>query len=247
MPSTSTVKSSPSASTNLFVLELGGSQVGFLQSADFPSGTEIKARFSTGMNKAFYDWVGQCAAGTRLGKSGSVGTVNYQNREIVRVAWKTGHITHINFPALDAASKNACTVGITLGIQGGGNDAPRSVTPHNVRRPTFLSSNFRVSIDGVDCTRVSKIDAFSLLSSGKQSLTLTVLEAHAGDFRKWLATPKAKTGSIDCLSPDLRTSIFHIAFTNLTITKIDPAYSVGNHTATVKLQFAGPKFSAPGA
>ena len=65
MPAAPGVKTATSASTNLFVLELAGTQVGFLQNADFPTTTQLTAQFSTGMSKAFYDWIGQCVTGTR--------------------------------------------------------------------------------------------------------------------------------------------------------------------------------------
>jgi hypothetical protein len=234
----------PSSATQLFILEVGKERVGFLQSVDFPTTTQLTAQFGTGMSKSFYDWVSLCCQGMPVPKPGSLGTLNFQGKEIARVAWNSGQIGELGFPALDAASRNPCTIGITVDIRNAGVAASSSVPSMRVQQKRLLSCNFRLEIDGVEGSRVKTIGAFGL-RHGRPSgpLVLTVSELHAGTFRAWQGAPGAKNASLDYLAPNM-TPLLTLKFNNLTIAGIDPAFPMGNANATVRLKFSGLSLAA---
>lgn len=232
------------SATHFFILDIGKERVGFLQSVDFPTTTQLTAQFGTGMSKSFYDWVSQCCQGRPLPKPGSLGTLNFQGNEIARVAWNFGQLGELGFPALDAASRNPCTIGIRVDIRNADVAASSSVPSTRGQQKPLLSCNFRLGIDGVDGSRVKAIGAFGL-KHGKPSgpMVLTVSEQHASTFRAWQGTPGAKNASLDYLAPNL-TPLLTLKFNNLTIAGIDPAFPIGNPNATVQLKFSGLSLSA---
>jgi hypothetical protein len=142
-------------------------------------------------------------------------------------------ITETRFPVLDGAAREPAYLGVTFHpervelrrVRG-----PRLVAAIGDQQKRWLPSSFRLEIDGLDCSRVNRIESFSVkqtvrpLQIGGQRLpelepvslelsNLTVLIAaeHAGPFMAWHedAVVRGRRGGerdgvIELLSPDRR-------------------------------------------
>ena len=102
----------------------------------------------------------------------------------------------------------------------------------------WLSSDFRLQIDGVDCSGVSRVEPIHIqvhvaenLAAGSafleiDNVVLTVAASHSQDFRYWHddfviqgnnAENKEKSGALDLLTPNLNDSFFTLLFNHLGI------------------------------
>ncbi len=96
---------------------------------------------------------------------GAVVLVDFNQKVLKRLEFVNARVTEIALPALDAAaSKETASLLVTLvpdmvRVVPGSGTAPSFIA--NKARP-MLASNFRLSIDGLDTTRVNKIDALVL-------------------------------------------------------------------------------------
>src|SRR5437588_2334025 len=117
------------------------------------------------MSKAFFDWIKATVGRSYTRRNGAIGIADYNLKETARMSWVNGLISEIGFPALDAASKDAARLSVKFApeytrlTQGAG-----AVTSPGkaVMEKKWLSSNFRLQIAGLDCTRVNKIEAFTI-------------------------------------------------------------------------------------
>jgi hypothetical protein len=104
----------------------------------------------------------------------------------------------------------------------------------------WLASNFRLTIDGLDCSFVNKLDALVIKQevAGKEptniefpNLVFTVAESHAESIYQWHedfvikgnnGQENEKTGTLEYLTPNLSTALFTLDFHGLGIFKATP-------------------------
>jgi hypothetical protein len=160
-------------------------------------------------------------------------------------------ITEIGFPALDAASKDAAEMTIKFAPEFTrmltGPSKKIALSNDAAKQKKWLPSNFRLEIPGVNCTRVSRIDAITIKQTvGAQrggirggandevtTLTATVEASHSADFSNWMkstsqspnSTGNKKPGQLDFLSSDGREAFFSLRFPSLSIRRLTPANS----------------------
>ncbi len=154
------------------------------------------------------------------------------------------------FPALDAASKELAYVTLWLAprsilsdkkVQGAG---PVAFAP---KQKLWLASNFRIQIEGLDCTHVSRIEPFSIrrkievvtaAGGGAElipgpvdfpNLRITMSAAHAASWLAWHedfvlkghnTAAFEKSGSISLLTPNLQTELTRLELEGLGIFRI---------------------------
>ena len=148
-------------------------------------------------------------------------------------------ISEVGFPALDGSSKDTGYIVVTFTPEAiqvrPGEAKPASV---DQKAKNWLQSDFRLVIDGVDCSKVASIAPFSIqhtvttdsggeardLSSkpGKlvfPDLHVTISEAAADSWNEWHrdfvingnnSQEKEKTGKIELLSRDMKTVLLRI-------------------------------------
>jgi hypothetical protein len=151
-------------------------------------------------------------------------------------------------PKLDVASNNPAYVTVRLAPE-----LTRDVTPPMTLPPvspvpdTFLSSNFRLNIAGLDCTKVSKIDSFTvnqhLVGETRTNATeanllefpnlrIELAAVSAESWRAWFrsfvidgnsSAANEKTGTLSFLSPNLAAMLATISFHNLGIFRLENA------------------------
>jgi hypothetical protein len=100
-------------------------------------------------------------AGVKYRRGGSIDM--HGRSSTTRLVFTDALISEIGMPALDAASKDAATMTVKLSPsttrrETGGAAAKPAVS----RQKTWLPSNFRLEIAGLDCTKVSAVGALTI-------------------------------------------------------------------------------------
>ena len=218
---------------------------------------EITISCGSGMSKGLYDWIKNSFDHNYTRKNGSVVAANFNTEELSRLDFFNALIAEIGFPALDAAAKDPCKISLKLKPEytrykagAGGKISGGSYTVDQAKQKQWLTSNFRLRIDGTDCTRVNKIEALTVKQKNVANpvgemrdyeqepanleipnLVVTMPESHSKEFFDWHTRfvingengdSMEKGGTLEYLSSDLKTTLFTINFEHLGIFKISP-------------------------
>lgn len=155
----------------------------------------IEAGFS--LDPSFYDWISGTVDGNAPRKSGAIVMADHNFNERSRISFQDALISEVTIPAMDATGGRE-TGNLRVVVQpesiknvpsGGG----KLSAPSRGKQKTWSPANFRLSIPGIDCSRVKKIEAITI----KQ----TVAASSVGEFREPLKEP----GKIDY--PNIRLTI----------------------------------------
>jgi phage tail-like protein len=218
---------------------------------------DITVNCGTGMSKGFYEWVKASFDHNYQRKGGAVITADYNFKEHSRLTWYNGLVSEIGFPALDAASKDAAKMTIKVKPEftrvattsGGPSVSGKYAINPNVQKK-WLPANFRLKIDGLDCTRVNKIEAIVVKQKiidnavGElrdyeaepahleiPNLVVTLAESHSKEFYDWHedfvikgnnGDDKEKGGTLEYLTPNLQEILFTLTFKHLGVFKLTP-------------------------
>jgi len=219
------------------------------------------------MSDTFYDWIASLFDRKPARKNGAVSFQDYTGAEKTRLSWNGGLLTEVGFPALDAASKAIGRLTVkftpeeTKQAKGSGT---KTGTIGQKQQKAWQTSNFRLAIDGVDCSHVSKVGALTITQKIVQdqigevrdaqhepgnleipNLVVTVSEAHAADFRTWHEEfvikgnndqTQEKQGKLEFLGPNLKDVICSLTFRGLGIFRISPSKSVSGAAAIATLE-----------
>jgi hypothetical protein len=218
---------------------------------------ELSITCGSGMSKGLYDWIKASFDHQYTRKNGAVIAANFNTEELSRLDFYNALISEIGFPALDASSKDPCKITLKMKPEytrykagTGGKISGGTYTVDQAKQKQWLTSNFRIRIDGTDCTRVNKIEALTVKQKNVANpvgemrdyeqepanleipnLVLTVPESHAKEFFDWHQAfviqgqngqSSEKGGTLEYLSSDLTTTLFTITFVNLGVFKISP-------------------------
>jgi len=124
---------------------------------------DISISCGTGMSKQLYNWVKDSFDMKFARKSGELQAADFSRTVRSTLSFSNALIAEIGMPALDAASKDAAKMSIKFSPEttryqlGGGRFAGNPKV-----QKQWLPANFRLKIDGLDTTRVNKIDAISI-------------------------------------------------------------------------------------
>ncbi len=166
--------------------------------------------------------------------NGAVISTDFDYKEVSRLNFFQTLVTAVTIPELDAGGKDACHFDIELtpeytrtALGSGSTTKPDVVT---ARLKTCLVSNFRVKIDNLNTTKVSKVESFTLRRSvvantvGEMrdqkeaarltipNIKLTVASSTSKDFTDWLedfvvkgnnGQEKEKTLMLEIMTPNL--------------------------------------------
>jgi SAM-dependent methyltransferase len=127
---------------------------------------DITVNCGAGMSKGFYEWIKTTFALKGSPQNGAVVMTSPSGQAESRLEFYNSLVTEVGFPALDASSKEACSLTIrfapefTRYAKGGGKVEPKIAT-RAVQKP-WLRSNFRLQIADLDCTKVNKIDGLTV-------------------------------------------------------------------------------------
>jgi phage tail-like protein len=214
---------------------------------------DIALNCGPGMSKDLYDWIKAMIDRNFTRQNGAVVATDYNYKELTRVNFFNALLTEVGFPALDASSKDPAKLSIrftpesTRHQRGGGTYAGGQKVPFQKR---WLSSNFRLQIDKLDCTRVNKIEALTVKqqlvahSVGASrdyqtepshleisNLAVTLPEANAETFYNWHESfvikgkngpEEERSGTLEFLGNDLKEVLFTLELKNLGIFRLTP-------------------------
>ena len=256
-----------SATAGSFLLELGGESfpvtsleggaaVGVVLTAAPAAGAHFRGKHLSGVRfepiaivassrraRPLFDWITTAWQGTLTQKNGAVIRVA-TGRPRAKREFVNAILVETTVPMLDGASKNPADFTIRLAPE-----RTRDVTPPTTLPPggsstskdaLFLSANFRLDIAGLDCTRVSKIDSFTVkhdpaLAAGVPefpNLRIELSAASADTWRTWFqrfvidghsGATDEKSGSLSFLNANLATVLATINFHNLGIFRLESA------------------------
>jgi phage tail-like protein len=272
-----------------FVLEIGGETAGYMSSVSggnayanvvkqpSPASPIVKkhigqtstepiaVQLGIGMGKPLYDWISSMLRGEPKRMDGAVVGVDTQLKAVHRLDFSGALLTEVTFPKLAAGSNDPALMSLVLTPEQTVLSKPSgSVVPASTKRKTVVASNFRFELEGLNSSRVTKIDAFtvrqklvadsvgefqepSVSPSELEIPDLTVtLSANGSEtweqwFEEFIVQGKhderyEKRGRIVVLGPDLREELLEIKLSNVGIFALRRLDTASNKEAVVQLE-----------
>jgi len=212
-----------------------------------PKYEEFAVQIDLDLARALYEWIAASWAMNYQRKDGSIVSADYALTSKSERQFFHALLTETTFPALDAASKDPAHLTIkfapeyTKTTKASG----KLTTPAKQAQKKWVASNFRLELDGLDCTKVSAIDSFTVKQAiatddigdardyvkepGKlefPNLRVTMPEAAAATWQTWFDDfvingnnddAKEKSGAIVFLSPDRKAELARVNLFNVGI------------------------------
>ncbi|MGH8103493.1 MAG: hypothetical protein ACREJQ_03115 [bacterium] len=239
-----------------FALILDGSHAGYLQSYEggATKADDIVVRCGAGMSKGMYDRMKAAFDQNPMRKTGAIVAAEFNYKEQSRREFTNALITEVSFPTLDGASKDPAYMTVkfepetTRQLPASASAAPLPLP--SAKQKKWLCSNFRLAIGGLDCSKINKIDAFTIKQGIKQTmqtqvrtatkeptkldypnLTFSVPASASDSFSNWhedFVTQRnngpanRKNGSLIYLDSDMKTELFTLTFKGLGISNVSP-------------------------
>jgi phage tail-like protein len=213
------------------------------------------------MVQDIYDWIAASWKQNYSRKDGSVIVTDASLQAKSERQFFHALISEVSFPALDASSKDAAYLTVkyspeyTREVKAAG----KLIAPKQPAQKRFVTSGFRLELEGLDCTKVSKIDSFTVSQAftaddigqsrdivkepGKldfPSLRITLVEAGAATWAQWFDDfvlkgnndeSKEKRGRIVFLAPDLKQELGRIELYNVGIFALRHPVATGDQVA----------------
>jgi hypothetical protein len=255
-------------------LELDGSKISFLKSAEggmasadvieeAPGNTGIINKHlgphkfeaisvSTGLSLAsgFYEWIKLSLDRKYKRKDGAVVTADFNYSVKDRLHFHQALINEIGFPELNAANRQAVALTVKIMPEWTKYDAQTSeekLKPEGktTAQKLWTASAFKVEVDGMDCSKVTKVDAMSIKQEfvveeigGERAwcvepsklifpdVLITMPESTAKGWYEWHqkmvmdGSGDEKTGSITWYDPSMQKPLGKLSLSNLGIVSL---------------------------
>jgi len=211
---------------------------------------DIHLQIGLAMGQPIYDWITASWAKNYQRKNGAIVATDFNYEKKARREFHQALISEVTVPKLDAASKEPGYLDVTLTTEETDTkgDAGTIQPAANAKQKLWTTANFRLEIDGVDCTKVNKIDSFTVKQQiiefqegqeripikvpGKLEFPNLVITFNAASGPSWLSwftsfviqgnngSDKEKTGRIVFLSQDLKSELAEIKLFGVGIYKL---------------------------
>jgi phage tail-like protein len=223
---------------------------------------DININIGFSMTKAIYDWIAASWQMNYQRKNGAIVACDYKLDAKTQREFFNALITETTIPAADGASKEPAYLSIkfapeyTRYSKASGKAAGEY---GKNEQKLWLPSNFRLEIDGLDCTKVNKVDSFTIKQTVQQdaigdardyaiepgklefpNLKITMAESHSDSWWQWHKDfvidgnndeGREKGGRLVFLSPNRQTELAEVKFSNLGIFKINADKAEANADA----------------
>jgi phage tail-like protein len=227
-----------------------------------PKYEDFTMQIGFSMSKAVYDWIAASWAMNYQRKNGAIVACDYKLDAKSQREFFNALITETGIPACDGASKEPAYLTLKLAPEYTRNTKASGKASGEYgknEQKLWLPQNFRLTIDGLDCSKVAKLDAFTvkqtavtddigdardyLKEPGKlefPNLKVTMSEVAAQTWYDWHEDfvikgnndeGREKNGVLEFLSPNRQDVIFTVKFFNLGIFKISTDKSEANADA----------------
>jgi hypothetical protein len=207
-----------------------------------------------GMTKAVYELIATSWKANPKRFNGSFIAANYDLMAQSERQFSDALLTETTIPAMDGASKEPAYITLKIAptlirvqkAEGKIDAAPFGKNEQKL----FLPSNFRLEIEGLDCTKVNKIDSFTVKQPALQddigsardqarqpgkiefpNLKITLAESAAESWLKWHESfvvkgenneANEKKGTLTFLMPNRQKELAQIRFFNMGICRMQP-------------------------
>jgi hypothetical protein len=259
-----------------FLLELNGVKCGFVKSVD---GGAIRAQVIAepgssyyrkkhigplhyeelvlesgfAMHKSVYDWIAASWQSNLQRKDGAIVAADFNFEAKSKREFFSALISEVTIPACDGASKDPAFLSLRLApeyIRIKQVDGKVSAEAGKAAQSMWVPSNFRLEISGLDCSKVTKVDSFTVKQRPKRDragepgenpfapgtidfpdLRITVPENAAETWQHWFedfvidgncTETHEKTGSLVFLSTNREKELASVSFFNLGIFRLAP-------------------------
>lgn len=259
-----------------FALELDGTMCGFLKSVEGgaitadvvvePLGTdafrkkhlgtpryeELVLGLDLSLDKIVYQWIADALAGKSVRRDGSITATDSRLKAVSERQFFDALITEVTVPKADAASKEAGFLTVKLSPEllraKAGSGATAKVSAAKAK--SWLPSNFQLEIDGIDCKKVTKIEALTFKVKAAEdevgeerivtkeptsievpNLQITLAESTSQTWTAWFddfvvkglsGDENEKSGKLSFLTPDRQATLAEVRFFNLGIFRLEP-------------------------
>jgi len=211
---------------------------------------DFSVQMGMGAGKGVYEWIKASLdkGGEDARKSGSIIYLDRESTEASRSTFPEALITEVGFPALDADSKDDAYLSVHFGSAATQKTVAGKYPIGTRKQKSWLCSNFRLRIDGLDTSRVASIDSFTWKCSvavdearrrpvrvpGKleiPNLVFSVPETDAAPVQEWLRQLVAagadgdkyeRNADVVFLAPDNRTVFATVSFGGVGVFKVSP-------------------------
>jgi hypothetical protein len=129
-----------------------------------PKYEDIAVQVGFSMSKAFYDWFAASWKMNYARKDGSITAADFNLEARQERQFFNALITEVGIPACDGSSKEPAYLTIKFAPEytRTRKASGKVQSPLSTNQKMWLPSNFRLEIDGLDCTKVNKVDAFTI-------------------------------------------------------------------------------------
>lgn len=257
-----------------FMLDISGHNVGFLKSVEGgaiyseviteasgvsqfankhisnPRYESVEVAFGMSMGSPLYDWIQAVMTGQSVRKNGAVLECDAKYQVLEVTEFFDAVISGITIPKMDGTSKESAYMTVKIVpelIRSKAGDGKKMTVPGK-KGKNWLTSNFRLEIDGLDGKGVVSVDSFSwkqtpagaeigerrdyLKEPGKieiPNLRVTLAANHAQTWLEWFdsfvvkgnnTTSNEKSGALIYLAPDLKTELARVKLFNMGIFRL---------------------------
>lgn len=229
---------------------------------------EMQVGFS--MTKPLYDWISDSWKMNYQRKNGAVVAADHTLKPQSRREFYNALITETTIPAMDASSKEPGYLTIKFAPEytrygkAGNEKGAAAQTNKTEAQKQWLPANFKLEIDGLDATKVNKIDAFTVKQTAVQddigdardyqqepgklefpNLKITLPVASADDWVAWHEEfvikgnndqTKEKNGTLSLLSSNRQEVLASIKFFNMGIIAIRDSVAEAGSDSIVRYE-----------
>jgi hypothetical protein len=197
---------------------------------------DIQLKAGLSMGQPLYDWISETLLGKATTHTGALVATDSELNIRNRLDFTNALITEVGFPALDAASKTP--VGLTVKLTPETTRfraATGKLVPPSGGQKAWLPGNFRLTIPGLDCNQVSKIDSFTVKQSGidltqiaVDPLSFILSEGTSSTWRTYFNSFVLRNsgnelaGTLEVLNSTLVDTLAKIEFGHMGIYMLDP-------------------------
>ena len=211
-----------------------------------PRYEEFELRVGVGMGQSLYDWIATAWGAKHERRSGAIIEADANLNAKVEHRFVDALLTETTIPPMDAAVKGSAYLTVKFAPESiAFKKASGKVTAPRSKQKQFIASNFRLELAGLDCSKVSKVDAFTVKvtstadpvgtrrraarePSGVEfpNLRVTLAESSAQTWRDWFddfvvkgnsGDQQEKSGALVFLDPARKTELGRVNFANVGI------------------------------
>jgi T4-like virus tail tube protein gp19 len=219
----------------------------------------IQIEIGMALSKPLLEWIRGSWQRQFSRRSGSIVHADFDFKCKFEQWFSDALVTETKFPPLDGSAKEPAYLSVTLHperVETRKGDGTVLRANHGVHQKLWQPSNFRLDIQGIDCSYVNKIESFAVTQKVKPLYTggarfpeleptgvefsnfiVYVALEHAGDFMAWYErfimrgdkdTRQERDGFLEFLAPDGKDVLFTVNLNRLGIHRLSIEKSDAN-------------------